>query len=116
MAKKFRGMPAGGMGNMQNIMKQAQKMQQEMERKQNELKEKVYEAQTGGGAVKVKMNGNREIQELILSQDVVDPDDVEMLQDLIISAFKEVNSLIDKEESDVMGAMTGGLKIPGLFQ
>ncbi len=115
MAKKFRGVPGGGMGNMQNLMKQAQRMQQEMERKQRELTEKVYEVKSGGGAVVLKMNGNKEIQELILSEDVVDPDDIEMLQDLIIAAFKEATSQIDKEAEDAMGAMTGGLKIPGMF-
>ncbi|MDO4772347.1 MAG: YbaB/EbfC family nucleoid-associated protein [Bacillota bacterium] len=118
MSKKFKGgMPRGaaGMGGMQNIMRQAQKMQAEMERKQAELKEKVYEVQSGGGAVKLKMNGDREILELILSEDVVDRDDIEMLQDLIIIAFKEANAQVDKDAEDAMGAMTGGLSIPGLF-
>ncbi len=117
MAKKYRGAPRGGagMGNMQNLMKQAQKMQAEMQKKQEELKEKVYEVQTGGGAVKLKINGEREIIELILDEDVVDKDDIEMLQDLIIAAFTEANSQIDKDTESAMGAMTGGMNIPGLF-
>ncbi len=115
MAKKFRGMPGGGMGGMQNLVRQAQKMQSEMTKKQEELKEKVYEVQSGGGAVKLKIDGNRQIEELILSEDVVDPDDIEMLQDLIIAVFKEANSQIDKDIDDVMGSMTGGMNIPGLF-
>lgn len=118
MSKKFKGgMPRGaaGLGGMQNIMRQAQKMQAEMEKKQSELKEKLYEVQSGGGAVKLKMNGEREILELHLSEDVVDKDDIEMLQDLIIAAFSEANTQIDKDAEDMMGAMTGGLSIPGLF-
>ncbi len=116
MAKKYRGAPrGGGMGNMQNLMKQAQKMQAEMQKKQAELQEKVYEVQTGGGAVKLKIDGERNIKELILDEDVVDKDDIEMLQDLIIAAFTEANSQIDKEAEAAMGAMTGGMNIPGLF-
>ncbi len=118
MAKKFKGgMPrgGGGMAGMQNIMRQAQKMQAEMEKKQEELKAKVYDVQSGGGAVKLKINGDREISELILDEDVVDKDDIEMLQDLIIAAFTEANNQIDKDAEEVMGAMTGGMNIPGLF-
>lgn len=116
MNKKFRGMPpGGGMGNMQSIMKQAQKMQEELGRKQQELQEKSYEVKTGGGAVTLKIKGDRTIEELTLSPEVVDPDDIEMLQDLIVSAFKEAFEQIDKEAEESMGQMTGGLKIPGLF-
>ncbi len=117
MAKKFGGMQksGGGMPNMQNLMKQAQKMQAELQRKSEELKEKVYEVQTGGGAVKLKITGERDVKELVLSEDVVDPDDIEMLQDLIIVAFKEANTLIEKDSESAMGSMTGGLNIPGLF-
>ncbi len=117
MGKKFKGAPRGaaGMGGMQNIMRQAQKMQAEMQKKQEELSKKVYEVQSGGGAVKLKINGERQIEELILTEDVVDPDDIEMLQDLIIAAFTEANSQIDKDAEEVMGSMTGGMNIPGLF-
>lgn len=115
MAKKFRGAPGGGMGNMQGLLKQAQKMQKEMEKNQQDLKERVYEVQTGGGAVKLSINGNNEIQSLVLSEDVVDPDDIEMLQDLIIAAFTEAFQQIDKETNELMGSMTGGMNIPGLF-
>lgn len=116
MNKKFRGMPpGGGMGNMQSIMRQAQKMQEELGKKQQELQEKSYEVSTGGGAVSLKIKGDKTIEELRLSPEVVDPDDIEMLQDLIISAFKEAFEQIDKEADETMGQMTGGLKIPGLF-
>lgn len=100
---------------MQSIMKQAQKMQEELGRKQQELQEKSYEVKTGGGAVTLKIKGDRTIEELTLSPEVVDPDDIEMLQDLIVSAFKEAFEQIDKEAEESMGQMTGGLKIPGLF-
>ena len=84
------GFPGGGMpGNMNNLMKQAQKMQRQMEEKTKEIEEKEWEATSGGGAVKVKVSGKKEIVSVELSEEVVDPDDIEMLQDLIIAATNE---------------------------
>ena len=99
----------GGMGgNMNQMLKQAKKMQEEME-------EKVYEATSGGGAVAVKISGKKELQELTISPEVLDPDDVEMLQDLIIAAINEGMRKAEENSADEMGKLTGGLNIPGLF-
>ena len=114
MAKRggFNGM--GMPGNMNNLMKQAQKMQQKMQENQRALEEKIFEASAGGGAVTVKMSGKREITALEISPDAVDPDDVETLQDLITSAFNEVMKKIDEESAQQLGSLTGGLG-GGLF-
>ena len=114
MAKRggFNGM--GMPGNMNNLMKQAQKMQQKMQENQRALEEKVFEASAGGGAVTVKMSGKREITALEISPDAVDPDDVETLQDLITAAFNEVMKKIDEESAQQLGSLTGGLG-GGLF-
>ncbi len=107
------GFPMGG--NMNNMMKQAQKMQQEMLKMQQELEEKVIEASAGGGAVNVKVSGKKQIVEINLSPDVVDPDDIEMLQDLIMVAVNDALNKIDEEAAGKMGKLTGGMSIPGLF-
>ena len=86
---KFGGFPGGGMGNMQNILKQAQKMQKEMEEKQQAVAAKEIETSAGGGAVIVKATGDKVIKEIIIKPEVVDSNDVEMLQDLIITAVNE---------------------------
>ncbi|MDD6347674.1 MAG: YbaB/EbfC family nucleoid-associated protein [Lachnospiraceae bacterium] len=114
MAKRggFNGM--GMPGNMNNLMKQAQKMQQKMQENQRALEEKIFEASAGGGAVTVKMSGKREITALEISPDAVDPDDVETLQDLITAAFNEVMKKIDEESAQQLGSLTGGLG-GGLF-
>ncbi len=115
MAKgRFRGAP-GGMGNMNNMMKQVQKMQREMEKKQRELEEKSYTATAGGGAVKVTIDGKRVVQSLQLSEAVVDPDDIDMLQDLIIVALNDALKQAEDDAASTMGQMTGGMNIPGLF-
>ena len=105
MAKKGFG---GGMmpGNMNQILKQAQKMQDNMQKMQQELEAKEFEVSVGGGAVTVKVNGKKE---------VVDPDDIEMLQDLVISAVNEALRKVDDAQSSQMSKMTGGMNIPGLF-
>lgn len=114
MAKgKFSGM--GMPGNMNNMIKQAQKMQQDMLRAQQELEEKEIEASAGGGAVTVKISGKKELLELNISQDVVDPDDIEMLQDLIIAAVNEGMRKADDMSAQQMSKLTGGMSIPGLF-
>lgn len=105
----------GGGANMNQMIKQAQKMQEQMAKMQEEMEAKTYEATAGGGAVKVTISGKREVQTISLSPDVVDPDDIEMLQDLIIAAVNEGMRKVDADSASQMGALTGGLNIPGLF-
>ena len=107
---KFGGFP-GGMGNMQNLMRQAQKMQAEMQKKQEEAANTEFETSAGGGAVVVKATGAKEIKEIIIKKEVVDPDDEEMLQDLVLTA---VNEALRKAD-DMMQEGLGGLNIPGLM-
>ncbi|NLK67733.1 MAG: YbaB/EbfC family nucleoid-associated protein [Clostridiaceae bacterium] len=112
------GFPGGGMGggNMNNIMKQAMKMQKDMEKAQEELADKTVEAASGGGAVKVIATCGKEIRQIEISQDVVDPDDVEMLQDLVLAAVNEALRKADEETQATMSKYTGGLgNMPGLF-
>ena len=111
MGSKYGKFPGGGMGNMQNLLKQAQKMQADMQKKQNEVASKEIETSAGGGAVIVKATGDKIIKEIIIKKDVVDPNDVEMLQDLVLTAvneaLKQADSMMEKE--------LGGFNIPGLF-
>ena len=107
---KFNG---GGMpGNMNNLMKQAQKMQRQMEEMQGEMENKTLEITSGGGAVKVVVSGKKEIKSLELSADIVDPDDIEMLQDLIIAAVNEAIRQADEMTNREMGKITGGMNLP----
>ena len=109
MAKRG-GYPGGMMpGNMNNLMKQAQKMQKQMEETKAELAEKEYEATAGGGVVTVKINGQKEITDMTISEEVVDPDDIEMLQDLIIAAVNEAIRMQADDEKEQLGKITGGL-------
>lgn len=104
------GFPGGGMpGNMNNLMKQAQRMQRQMEESQKNLEEAEYTAKSGGGAVEVTVTGKKELKSLKLSPEVVDPDDIEMLQDLILAAVNEAFSQADKASGDMMSKLTGGL-------
>lgn len=108
MAK--RGGFSGGMpGNMNNIMKQAQRMQRQMEETSKELEEKQYSASAGGGAVTVTVSGKKEVVSVKLSEEVVDPDDIEMLQDLIMAATNEAFRQMEEESSAAMAKLTGGL-------
>ena len=116
-----KGMRAGkrpkknnGAGNMQKQIQQVQMMQKEMEKMQEELEAKEFEASAGGGAVTVKASGAKEIKAIEIDKEVVDPDDVEMLQDLVVAAVNEVLREIDQTSNDEMGKLTGGLNIPGL--
>lgn len=109
-----RGM-GGGMPNMNQMMKQAQKMQEQMLKMQEELEEKMYTATSGGGAVTVTVNGIKEIDELVIKPEAVDPDDVEMLEDLVIAAVNEALRMADESSASEMSKLTGGLNIPGLF-
>ncbi len=104
-----------GMANMGKMMKQVQKMQQQMKKMQEELEERTIEATAGGGAVKVVVNGKQEVLSIEISPEAVDPEDVEMLQDMVLAA---VNEAIQKSQEMVqteMQKITGGLNIPGLF-
>ena len=103
-----------GKGNIQSLLKQAQKMQKKMAEVQQELAEKTVESSSGGGMVTVVMNGRQEIVSLNIEKEVVDPDDVEMLEDLIIAAVNEGKEKVEEMTKDEMSKLTGGLKIPGL--
>lgn len=103
-----------GGGNMSQMIKQAKKMQEQMEKVQGEMQEKILETSAGGGAISVKVNGKQEILEIKIKPEVVDPEDVEMLEDLILTV---VNDAIKKSQEMVSGEMskiTGGFNIPGL--
>lgn len=109
MAKRG-GYPGGGMpGNMNNLMKQAQRMQRQMEESQKALEEKEITAAAGGGAVEVTMNGKKEVLKVKLSPEVVDPDDIEMLEDLIMAATNEAIRQIEELSQESMSKITGGL-------
>ena len=117
MAKRG-GFPGGGMpGNMANLMKQAQRMQRQMEEQQKELESKEFTASAGGGAVEVTVSGKREVLKVKLSEEVVDPDDIEMLEDLIVAAVNEVLEKVDEASAAAMSKFTGGMGggMPGLF-
>ncbi len=108
------GMPMGGMNQMQ-MMKQAQKMQQEMLRMQEELENKTYEASAGGGMVTAVVSGQHEIKALNIKPEAVDPDDVEMLQDMVIAAVNEAMRKAAEDQNASMSKLTGGLNLGGLF-
>jgi DNA-binding YbaB/EbfC family protein len=109
----FRGMP-GGM-NQAAMIKQAQKMQQEMLRMQEEMENKTYSATAGGGMVKAVVNGKHEVVSLEINPEAVDPDDVEMLQDMVIAAINEAMRTADVDSANNMSKLTGGLNLGGLF-
>ena len=115
MAKRggFPGM-GGGM-NMQNMMRQAQQMQQNIAKMQAELEEREVETSAGGGVVKVVVTGKKVLKSIEIAPEAVDPDDVEMLQDLVMAAVNEGMRQIDEISSAEMGKLTGGLNIPGLM-
>jgi len=103
------------MKNMKNLMKQAQQLQNKMAKMQEEMAEKTIEASSGGGMVKVVANGKQEVVSIHIEKEVVDPEDVEMLQDLILAAVNEALVQSQKMVSDEMGKLTGGMNIPGLM-
>lgn len=110
----FGGM--GNMGNMAGMMKKVQKMQNEIKKMQEELKRKTVDVSAGGGAVKIVMNGEKQVQSLTIDPAAVDPEDVEMLQDLISAAVNESIKKVDEMMAAEMGKLTGGLGLPpGLF-
>ncbi len=109
MAKRG-GFPGGGMpGNMNNLMKQAQRMQRQMEESQKELETKEFTAAAGGGAVEVTVSGSREVLRVKLAEEAVDPEDIEMLQDMIVAAVNEAMHQAEEAGAAIMNKMTGGL-------
>lgn len=109
------GFPGMGMGNMQQLAMKAQKLQQQMAEKQAELEERTYEASAGGGMVTATVSGKKQLVSLSIKPEAVDPEDVEMLQDMIIAAVNEAVKQADEATESEMGKLTGGLGMPGLF-
>ena len=110
---KFNGFPGGA--NMNNMIKQAQKMQADMAKAQADLEEKDIETSAGGGMVTVKANGKKEILEINIKPEVVDPEDIEMLQDLVLTAVNDALTQVDNAMQTEMSKITGGLNLGGLF-
>ena len=115
MAKRG-GFPGGAMpGNMANLMKQAQKMQRQMEEQAKEMETKEFTATAGGGAVEITVSGTREVLKVKLDEEVVDPDDIEMLEDLIVAATNEALRKVEEASATAMSKLTGGLgNMPGM--
>lgn len=116
MAKRG-GFPGGGQmpGNMNNLMKQAQKMQRQMEESQKELETKEFTATAGGGAVEVAVTGKKEVIRVTLDKEVIDPEDKEMLEDLIMAAVNEAMKKAEDASAESMSKMTGGMGLGGGF-
>ena len=104
----------GGPQNMRSMIKQAQKMQEQIEAKKAELEAKEYVVSSGGGMVEVTVTGKHEVKAIGINPEVVDPDDVEMLEDMLVAALNEAARQIDEEQEREMDSATGGLNIPGL--
>ena len=107
-------MARGGMGNIQQLMQQAQRMQQQMAQKQAELAEKTVTAQSGGGMVTATVNGAHELLELSIDPDVIDPEDKEMLDDMVVAAVNQAMQQAEEMAQQELGKLTGGMNIPGL--
>ena len=105
----------GGPSNMQSMIKQAQKMQEEMAEKQAELEEREYDVAAGGGVVNVKINGKKEILSVKIDPEVVDPDDVETLEDLVVAAVNEAIKTVESVSAEEMQKITGSIGLPGMF-
>ena len=112
---KVRIPQSGGPSNMQAMLKQAQKMQEDMAAKQEELEAREYDISAGGGVVNVKINGKKEIQSVKLSPEIVDPDDIETLEDLIVAAVNEAVKKVEAISSEEMQKITGSMGLPGMF-
>ena len=107
-------MARGGMGNIQQLMQQAQRMQQQMAQKQAELAEKTVTAQSGGGMVTATVNGAHELLELSIDPDVIDPEDKEMLEDIVVAAVNQARQQAEEMAQQELGKLAGGMNIPGL--
>ena len=115
---KYKGFQGAGMNTntkMNSVIKQAQKMQEEMEKVQGELEQKIVESTAGGGMVEVTANGKKEILSIKIKPEVVDPDDIETLEDLVMVAVNDAIKKADDMMTEGMSAVTGGINIPGLF-
>ena len=112
---KVRIPQSGGPSNMQAMLKQAQKMQEDMAAKQEELEAREYDVFAGGGVVNVKINGKKEIQSVKLSPEIVDPDDIETLEDLIVAAVNEAVKKVEAISAEEMQKITGSMGLPGMF-
>ena len=112
---KVRIPQSGGPSNMQAMLKQAQKMQEDMAAKQAELEAKEYEVSAGGGVVNLKINGKKELLSVKLAEEIVDPDDIETLEDLIVAAVNEGIKKVESDASAEMAKITGNMSIPGMF-
>ena len=117
MGKGRGGFPGGMPGNMNNLMKQAQRMQRQMEQKTAEVENQTFEATAGGGVVKVIVSGKHEVMAIQMDKEVVDPDDIEMLEDLIVSATNEALRKVFEDNEQAMSGIAGGLGcgLPGGF-
>ena len=105
----------GGPSNMQSMIRQAQKMQEQMTALQEELDAREYDIAAGGGAVKIKISGKKEILSVTLDPDIVDPDDIESLQDVLVAAMNEAIRKVEDTNAAEMGKVTGGMNLPGMF-
>ena len=105
----------GGPGNMQAMLRQAQKMQEDMARTQAELEEREYTATAGGGAVSATVNGKHQVAALAIQPEVIDPEDAEMLADLVMAAINEAQRKAAQDAEEEMGKISGGMNMPGLF-
>ena len=108
-------LPNNGGGNMQNMLRQAQKMQEDMAAKQEELDAREYEINAGGGVVTVKINGKKEILSIDLDPEIVDPDDVETLTDLLVAGVNEAIKRVETTNAAEMEKITGSMNLPGMF-
>lgn len=111
----MKGMPPMGGANMNNLMKQAQKLQQQMQQLKEELEKRTVEASSGGGAVVAVANGKKQIIDIKIKKEAVDPDDVEMLEDLVLAAVSEALNKAEQMMTEEMSKLTGGINIPGMF-
>ena len=105
----------GGMQNMQSMIRQAQKMQEDMAAKQEELNAREYDVSAGGGVVNVKINGKKEILSIHLEPEIVDPDDIETLEDILVAAVNEAIKRVEDTNANELGQITGPMNLPGLF-
>jgi DNA-binding YbaB/EbfC family protein len=115
LPEQYRGGGGGGGGNVNDMVRQAQKMQENMAKVQEELETREYQITAGGGAIEVTIGGNKEIKALKIKPEVVDPEDVEMLEDLIVAAVNEAIRKVEETSSGEMQKVTGSVNIPGMF-
>jgi DNA-binding YbaB/EbfC family protein len=105
----------GGPSSMQGMIRQAQKMQEQMTALQEELDAREYDVAAGGGAVKIRINGKKEVLSVVLDPDIVDPDDIESLQDVLVAACNEAIRKVEDTNAAEMSKVTGGMNLPGMF-